>query len=52
MNKIRTEFETNKSIKYIFGELIPSRTKEEQSKARRSDYLMFMNGTDIQTVSM
>ena len=43
MNKIRVEFESNERIIGIFGRLVPERTKSEQNKSWRVDYMMFMN---------
>jgi len=51
MNKIRVEFETNNKIISVFGRLVPERTKSEQNKSWRVDYMMFMNGMDLQVIS-
>lgn len=51
LSKIRHEFETNDFIHAVFWHLVPQRTKEEQSKKWRWDYLQFTNWMDIQSIT-
>lgn len=52
IGKIRDEMETNETIRQVFGQLVPGRSREEANKRRTQSQLQFLNGVSIETVSM
>lgn len=52
IGKIRDEFEFNESIRAMFGRLVPTRIKSEQSKKWSSKELHFLHWPELETVAM
>jgi len=49
--KIRVEFEVNDRLKFVFGRLVPTRKKTEQSKKWKATELHFLSWVVLQTTA-
>jgi len=51
IGKIRDEFEENTDLRYVFGRLVPNKSRKEANKEWTRRKLSFLNGIKIAALS-